>query len=152
MLQSVVKKISRPNWTVRSLQTSIFRTQIIQNVSIFSKLRLAPLCRRITLTEHKKYALPVITYYQNTHLSTFDQNSKPKGVNFDILHFLSFWRNLVSAFRNQISIEFKNGQFFWTQHASKCWKKIPRPNWTAGSLQTSTFRAQIIQKVSIFSI
>ena len=37
----------------------------------FSNLRLAPLCPRIALIEHKKYALRVTKYYQNNQLGTF---------------------------------------------------------------------------------
>ena len=55
----------------------------------FLNLRLVPLCHRITLREHKKYALRVTKCSEETHLGTFKQNSKPKGANFDILHFSS---------------------------------------------------------------
>ena len=50
----------------------------------FLKLRLASLCHRITLREHKKYALRVTKYCLKAHLGTFKQNSKPKGANFNI--------------------------------------------------------------------
>ena len=43
---------------------------------------------------------------ENTHLGTFYQNSKPKGANFDILHFWTFLPTLVPAFRGLKTIEF----------------------------------------------
>ena len=56
------KRILGSNWMVRFLQTYIFWTEIRSKCLNFWKLRLAPLCHRITLIEHKKYALRVINY------------------------------------------------------------------------------------------
>ena len=41
-----------------------------------------------------------------SQLGTFLQNSKPKGANFDILHFLSFGQIFGAAFRGLEPIEF----------------------------------------------
>ena len=77
-------------------------------MSQFLKLRQTSLCRRITLREHKKYGLWVSKYSLEAHLGTFYQNSKPKGANFDILHFWSFLSILLSAFSCLKPIEFHN--------------------------------------------
>ena len=46
--------------------------------------------------------------YNITHLGTFNQNSKPKGANFDILHFRSFVQICNSVFMGFKPIEFHN--------------------------------------------